>query len=191
MLYTTSQVFLDPLCLGFLYSDDMTIGARLRQLRTDHALSQDKLGEYCGVTKGMVSQWELNIVTPPTDRLIDLRKKLDFSYDWLLIDASAVLASEPGSPYRLGIPGFHPEDWNQLSDSAKSFLTKTFLQCLDGMLSDEQISALQALADHLATPPTIIDAAPSPPAPEKPRDTKFLIDAVGKRGAKKHKGGAA
>ena len=84
MLYTTSQVFLDPPCLGFLYSDGMTIGTRLRQIRNSHELSQDKLGELCGVTKGMVSQWELNIVTPPTDRLLELHKHFKFSFDWLL-----------------------------------------------------------------------------------------------------------
>ncbi len=62
----------------------MSIGTRLRQLRTSHGLNQDRFGELCGVTKGMVSQWELDIVTPPTDRLLELHKKLAFSYDWLL-----------------------------------------------------------------------------------------------------------
>lgn len=37
-----------------------------------------------GVTKGMVSQWENDTVTPPMDRLIELRKNIDFSFDWLL-----------------------------------------------------------------------------------------------------------
>ncbi len=62
----------------------MSIGTRLRLLRTSHGLNQDRFGELCGVTKGMVSQWELDIVTPPTDRLLELHKKLAFSYDWLL-----------------------------------------------------------------------------------------------------------
>lgn len=84
MLYPTSQVFLDPLCLGFLYPDRMTIGTRLRHIRTSHSLSQEKLGELCGVTKGMVSQWELDIVTPPTDRLLEIHKHMKFSFDWLL-----------------------------------------------------------------------------------------------------------
>lgn len=47
-------------------------------------MNQEQLGELCGVTKGMVSQWELDIVTPPTDRLLELHKKLAFSFDWLL-----------------------------------------------------------------------------------------------------------
>lgn len=98
MLYTKSQACLDPERLGFLYSAQMNIGTRLRQLRTSRSLSQDKLGELCGVTKGMVSQWELNIVTPPTDRLLELHKHLEFSFDWLLNgeeSASVYSTSDP------------------------------------------------------------------------------------------------
>lgn len=98
MLYTTSQVILDQVRLGFLYPDGMSIGTRLRQLRTSRSLSQDKLGELCGVTKGMVSQWELNIVTPPTDRLLELHKHLKFSFDWLLNgedDATTYATNDP------------------------------------------------------------------------------------------------
>lgn len=79
-----SQAPLNPHCLLTLYSTNMTIGARIRQLRKQYKLSQEKLGELCGVTKGMVSQWESDIVTPPTDRLIELNKQLDFSFDWML-----------------------------------------------------------------------------------------------------------
>jgi transcriptional regulator with XRE-family HTH domain len=62
----------------------MSIGSRLRQLRKANNLSGDKLGELCGVTKGMVSQWESGDTTPPTDRLLALHKHLKFSFDWLL-----------------------------------------------------------------------------------------------------------
>lgn len=62
----------------------MSIGTRFRQLRVKAELSQEKIGELVGVSKGMVSQWENNIVTPPMDRLIELHKHLDFSFDWLL-----------------------------------------------------------------------------------------------------------
>lgn len=62
----------------------MNIGTRIRQLRKDSKLSQEKLGEMCGVTKGMVSQWENGTVTPPIDRLLELRRHLEFSFDWML-----------------------------------------------------------------------------------------------------------
>lgn len=62
----------------------MSIGARIRQLRTRNNLSGEKFGELCGVTKGAISQWESDLVKPPTDKLLELRQKLNFSFDWLL-----------------------------------------------------------------------------------------------------------
>lgn len=62
----------------------MSIGSRLRQLRLKNRLTQEQVGEICGVTKGMISQWESGIATPPTDRLLELRKHLVFSLDWLM-----------------------------------------------------------------------------------------------------------
>lgn len=73
----------------------MSIGARIRQLRIAKGLSGDKFGELCGVTKGMVSQWESDLVTPPTDRLIELHKKIEFSFDWLLNGIEAYTTSDP------------------------------------------------------------------------------------------------
>jgi transcriptional regulator with XRE-family HTH domain len=62
----------------------MSIGARFKQLRDKNKLTQEKVGEFVGVTKGMISQWENNTVTPPIDRLLELKKHIDFSFDWLL-----------------------------------------------------------------------------------------------------------
>lgn len=56
----------------------------MRQLRNRHHLTGEKFGELCGITKGMVSQWESDIATPTTDKLLELRKHIDFSIDWLL-----------------------------------------------------------------------------------------------------------
>jgi len=84
MVNNYSQASLNLVGLALLYAQDMSIGARLRQLRTANKLSGEKLGELCGVSKGMVSQWESDLTTPPTDRLIELHKHIDFSFDWLL-----------------------------------------------------------------------------------------------------------
>jgi len=56
----------------------------MRQLRKENELSQEKFGDLCGVSKGMVSQWESDLVTPPVDRIILLRRHINFSTDWLL-----------------------------------------------------------------------------------------------------------
>lgn len=79
-----SQAHLNHNGLIWLYTASMSIGARIRQLREQNKLSGEKFGELCGVTKGMVSQWESDTSTPSTDRLIELRKHLVFSMDWLI-----------------------------------------------------------------------------------------------------------
>jgi transcriptional regulator with XRE-family HTH domain len=67
----------------------MGIGERIKLLRTTLGLSGERFGELCGVTKGMVSQWEKELSTPPADRLIELRRvarkrySVDFSLDWV------------------------------------------------------------------------------------------------------------
>lgn len=71
----------------------MDIGTRFRQLRTHFKLSGEKVGAICGVTKGMVSQWESNISSPPTERLLALREKYPFSLDWLLTGDGEMISS--------------------------------------------------------------------------------------------------
>ncbi len=79
-----SQLIIDNALIESLYNLTMTIGARIRQLRERNTLSQEKFGDLCGVSKASVSQWEIGIATPPTDRLVALREHLVFSFDWLI-----------------------------------------------------------------------------------------------------------
>lgn len=83
-LNIVSQAPRNLFCSPLLYDQDMGIGARLRQLRKANKLSGEKFGDLCGVTKGTVSQWESDQTTPTLDRLVELHKRLDFSFDWLL-----------------------------------------------------------------------------------------------------------
>jgi transcriptional regulator with XRE-family HTH domain len=62
----------------------MSIGARFRQLRQANSLTQEQIGEHCGVSKGMVSQWESDAGIPAAERLLALRQHVKFSIDWLL-----------------------------------------------------------------------------------------------------------
>ncbi|OIR10992.1 transcriptional repressor DicA [mine drainage metagenome] len=66
-----------------MYIQNMSTGKRLRELRERNKLNQETVGEYCGVSKGMVSQWENDIVLPPIERMMELRKKIYFKLDWL------------------------------------------------------------------------------------------------------------
>ena len=95
MLNISSQAPLNQKCLALLYAEPMDIGTKLRQLRKANNLSGEKFGELCGVTKGMVSQWESGVITPPTDRLLELRKHLVFSFDWLLDDKPQWKSTDP------------------------------------------------------------------------------------------------
>lgn len=61
----------------------MSTGSRLRELREHHKLNQETIGEICGVSKGMVSQWENNEVIPPVHRMLQLKQKYNFKLDWL------------------------------------------------------------------------------------------------------------
>lgn len=96
-----SQAVLNERCLATLYPMDMTIGARLIQLRLAHKpkrLTQEKIGEYCGVSKSAVAQWESGATVPEIERLIKLREKVNFSLDWLLTgkgDIGQVYISDP------------------------------------------------------------------------------------------------
>jgi transcriptional regulator with XRE-family HTH domain len=60
------------------------MGPRLIELRRRYKLSQTKLGEWCGVSKAAVSQWETGGAMPEIRKLLELRSQLDFSLDWLL-----------------------------------------------------------------------------------------------------------
>lgn len=96
MLNNKSQAPLYRREMGVLYALSMSIGKRLRQLRLKNSLTQEQVGKACEVTKGMVSQWESDMSTPPVDRVIKLRGQIEFSADWLLFgDAEADLRLRP------------------------------------------------------------------------------------------------
>ena len=89
-----------------------TTGARIRRLREDNGLSGEKFGELCGLTKGAISQWESDLVTPPVDRLVELKKHIDFSIDWIYtgtIDPATQIA------HRLGVR--ERQAWYQIGDT--------------------------------------------------------------------------
>ncbi|MBI3096370.1 MAG: helix-turn-helix domain-containing protein [Rhodocyclales bacterium] len=69
----------------------MTIGARFRQLRLHLKLSGEQIGGICGVSKGMVSQWESDSTIPPVDRLIALAGVHEFSIDWVLLNKGQMI----------------------------------------------------------------------------------------------------
>ncbi|PTR05347.1 transcriptional regulator with XRE-family HTH domain [Nitrosospira sp. Nsp5] len=65
-------------------SPDHPIGSRIVQLRREYSLTQSRLGEMCGVTKAAVSTWENGVAMPEIKKLLIIRSKLVFSFDWLI-----------------------------------------------------------------------------------------------------------
>ncbi len=70
----------------------VTIGARIRRARLAAGLSQVRLANLLGVTRSACSQWELDTggTTPRADRLIEIARLLDVSYEWLATGNSTV-----------------------------------------------------------------------------------------------------
>lgn len=84
-----------------------SIKERIKKLRKDNKLTQDRFGELCGVTKSAVSQWESGGTAPDPAKLLLLRDHLAFSIDYILTgkpDYNAAsnqlpLAAKEQSPY--------------------------------------------------------------------------------------------
>lgn len=68
----------------------MEIGARIRKARLAAGISQVRLASLLGVTRSACSQWELQNggTAPRGERLVEIARLLDVSYEWLATGAS-------------------------------------------------------------------------------------------------------
>lgn len=62
----------------------MTIGQRIAELRKQHNLSQEALGEALGVSRQAISKWESDAALPEIDKLIALSKRFGVTVGYLL-----------------------------------------------------------------------------------------------------------
>ena len=85
----------------------MTIGSRLKYARQEHELSQEKLAELVGVTRGACGQWENGRSKPSVEHLSKLAKALGVRFDWLATGRGEMkffasdeqLVTEPSAEY--------------------------------------------------------------------------------------------
>ncbi|MEM7083068.1 MAG: helix-turn-helix transcriptional regulator [Pseudomonadota bacterium] len=63
--------------------DMKTIGKRIQKARKDKELRQADVANHLSVSKGAVSQWELDMNEPSTANLGLLAVYLDVSFEWL------------------------------------------------------------------------------------------------------------
>lgn len=59
-------------------------GDRLKELRKEHSLTQEEIGELCKVGKTTISNWENNITQPPFDIVKRLAQYFGVTADYLL-----------------------------------------------------------------------------------------------------------
>lgn len=60
------------------------IGKRIKEIRTENGLSQQKFGEMLSVSQDTVSLWEKGKSVPTTEFLIAIAKKFEVSVDYIL-----------------------------------------------------------------------------------------------------------
>ena len=63
-----------------------SIGDRIYSLRKKLGLSQEEFANRIGVTRQVVSKWEMNQVIPLTDKLEKISEEFNISYDEILRD---------------------------------------------------------------------------------------------------------
>ena len=61
-----------------------SIGKRIKEIRLEHGLSQEKFGNILSVSQDTVSLWEKGKSVPTTEFLIAIATKFDVSVDYLL-----------------------------------------------------------------------------------------------------------
>lgn len=95
----------------------MTLGQKLRLLRKEKGISQEKLAEQLGVSRQAVSKWELDITLPETENIIKIGNIFDVSYDYLLRENIQERTCFPGKKH-------NEEKNNGYADSIILFVKK-------------------------------------------------------------------
>lgn len=64
--------------------DMQRIGKRIREIRTEQGLSQQKFGELLSVSQNTVSLWEKGKSVPTAEFLIAMSQRFEISVDYIL-----------------------------------------------------------------------------------------------------------
>ena len=76
----------------------MTLGARLKQLRTDTGFSQEMVAERVGVSRQAVTKWESGRATPTAENLAALAQLYQVPLEELMEDGSARVKDGEDNP---------------------------------------------------------------------------------------------
>ena len=85
----------------------MTLGQRIQELRKQHNLSQEALGEKLGVSRQAISRWEMDGAVPEVDKLIAMARLFHLTVGQLLGEEALASPPAPEAPPRRK-PGLRP-----------------------------------------------------------------------------------
>ena len=84
--------------------DEVSIGARIKQVRADSGLTQDAFGKPLGVTRGAVANWERGLGIK-RENLLAIAERFKVSFDWLATGNYNSISAPVSRPLD-GIPKF-------------------------------------------------------------------------------------
>lgn len=64
----------------------MKLSEKLMKIRKENGLSQEEFGNKINVSRQAVSKWELDVTKPDIDKIQEIAKRFNVSYDYLLND---------------------------------------------------------------------------------------------------------
>ncbi len=83
------------------------IGGRLRELREQKGLTQDRLAELVGVKRDAVARWEADVREPGWSNVVALARALGVSFEDFLQAPAEPQPRKPGRPPK---PAAEPEE---------------------------------------------------------------------------------
>ena len=72
----------------------MKLSEKIIKLRKEKGLSQEEFGDKINVSRQAVSKWENDETKPDIDKIQEIVKKFDVSFEYLLNDEIEVFAKE-------------------------------------------------------------------------------------------------
>ena len=104
------------------------IGENIVRLRHERKITQEKLADYLGVTKGSVSKWEKNISKPDITTLPVLAAFFDVTIDELLGYSPYLTKEQIQKLYQQFSKDFTNQDFDEVDQQIKSYL-KRYYSC--------------------------------------------------------------
>ena len=125
----------------------MTLGQRIQELRKQHNLSQEALGEKLGVSRQAISRWEMDGAVPEVDKLIAMARLFHLTVGQLLGE-EALASSAPSAP----------EEPPRSSRCSRPLLVLCAVLALTAVVASGLAFSFYQRLDHLLHPPLLPQA---------------------------------